>query len=81
MSYESTAKNYDPLFPCDSLLRLAPAFRPRPAALDSLGLWPVDMVRRNPALIIRLGATGDRGSVSPYDRDLLRRINILRSAG
>lgn len=63
----------------DSSLRLAPAFRPRPAALHSLGFWPVDMVRRDPALVIRLRAAGDRGSVRPYDRNLLRRINFFRS--
>lgn len=69
----------EPLFSCGRLLRLAPALGPRPAALDSLGFWPVDVVRRNPALVIRLGAAGDRGSVGPYNRDLVRRINFLRS--
>ena len=58
---------------------LAPALW-SPATLDSLSLRFVDMMRRNPAFVIRFGARGDRGSISPHNRNLVCGIDFLRLA-
>lgn len=58
---------------------LAPALG-SPATLDSLSLRLVDVVRGDPAFIIRFGARGDSRSVGSHNRNLVRGINFLRLA-
>lgn len=58
---------------------LAPALG-SPASLDSMSLGPIDMVRRNPAFIIRFRARGDRRSIGSQDGDLVRGVDFLRLA-
>lgn len=56
---------------------LAPAFR-SPTTLDSLGLRLVDVVRRDPAFIIRFRARGNRRPIGSHNRNLVRGVNFLR---
>ena len=58
---------------------LAPALG-SPATLDPLSLRLVDVVRRDPAFIIRFRARGNRRSIGSHNRNLIRRIDFLRPA-
>lgn len=62
------------------LLRLLAPALGSSATLDSLSLRSVDMMCRNPAFIVRFGARGNGGSISPHNRNLVCGINFLRLA-
>ena len=47
------------------------------STLDPLSLWSVDVMSRNPALIICFGARGHRRSIRSKDGDLIGWINLL----
>lgn len=58
---------------------LAPALGSS-ATLDSLSLRPVDVVRRNPAFVVRLRTRSDRRSIGSNHRNLIGGIDFLRLA-
>ncbi len=62
------------------LFRLLALALGSPATLDSLSLRSVDVVRRNPAFIIRFRTRGNGRSISSHNRDLVGGIDFLRLA-
>ena len=59
------------------LFRLLALALGSPAAFDSLSLRPVNVMRRNPAFIVRFRARGHGRSISSNHRDLVRGIDFL----
>ena len=53
----------------------------RPSTSHPLGLRPLQVLCRNPALVIRFGAARDSGAVSAHNSSLIGRIDLLRLAG
>lgn len=63
------------------LLRLLTSALRSCAALDPLGLWLIDMMRRDPALVV-CRCLGSHGwSIGSDNGDLISWINLLRLAG
>ena len=52
-----------------------------PARADALGFWALQMLCWNPALIIGPRASGDSRTISTYNSNLLRGIDLLGAAG
>ena len=74
-------RNFVPCFPlsplCDPALSLHPTRRPTP---HSLRIRLLEVMRRDPTLIISLGAARDGWPVRARDRYLIRRIDLLEAA-
>jgi hypothetical protein len=50
-------------------------------ALDATRVGTVQVLGRNPALVVRLGAASDSGAISADNSNLLGRINLLGATG
>lgn len=61
------------------IVDLSPRLRLRRTAANTLGLWALEMRRRDPALIVRLRARRDSRAISTNDSNLLSGIDLLRS--
>ncbi len=57
------------------LLWLTPALRPR-AALSSSCIWPVDVSRRDPALVVCFSTRSDCWTIGTDDRNLICWIDL-----
>lgn len=66
--------------PCFSLRLLASTLWPR-STLDSLSCWSVQVMCRNPALIVSLCARGHRRPIGSKNGYLVSGIDLLRLAG
>ncbi len=68
------------VLPVDRSLWLGSAFRSWPTALYPLRVRAVDVMRRDPALVVSLCARSYRRSIRSQDGDLVSRIDFLRAA-
>lgn len=69
------------LFLAACSLWLGSAFRSWSTALDPLCIGTVDVMRRDPTLVISFGARSYRWSIGSHDRDLVSRVDLLRASG